>query len=178
MPGFSAQHVASQARNGNTVAVAIGSNVVAFAQTVGLSLPMGAEQLYGIGSSKPQEVQQLRMSPSITLDSFALTAVGQQMLAGGQNLNYLLAGSQFDIYLLDGLNSQQTIFTYVGCKCSTFSENVPANAIVRDSYSFLAMDVVDPNGNSIMDTGENALTVASAAAVAGNTVANTLGISP
>ena len=175
MPGFSAQATASQARSGNTVAVAIGDTTVAFAQTVGLALPMGAEQLYGIGSSKPQEVQQLRMSPSITLDSFALTENGLKLLANGQNLNYLLAGNQFDIYLLDGLNAQQTLFAYVGCKCSNFSQNVPANAIVRDSYSFLAMDVLDPNGNSIMDTGENALAVASAAV---STVANTLGISP
>jgi hypothetical protein len=177
MPGFSAVATASTARTGNTVAVAIGQNVIAFAQTVDHTMPMGAEHLYGIGNSKPQEIPQLRMSPQISLSSFALTALGLKMLSGSQNLSYILAGNQFDLYVLDGLNNQQALYVYVGCKCQTFGENIPANAPVRDTYTFLAMDVTDPNGNSLIDTGENATAIASAAASAG-TVANALGLLP
>jgi hypothetical protein len=178
MPGFNAKQSAPQVRTGNMVAVAIGQNIIGFAQTVGHNLPMGTEQLYGIGSSKPQEIQQLRMSPSVTLDSFALTQNGLDLQAGGQNLSYILAGNQFDIYVLDGLNNDTTVYVYVGCKCQSFGESIGANTPVRDTYSFLAMDVLDPNGNSIMDTGQNALLVATAAAVAGNAVQGALGLSP
>lgn len=166
MPGFNPQKSANQARNGNTVSVLIGDTVIAFAQTVGHQLPMGAEQLYGIGSSKPQEVQQLRMSPQISLDMFALTARGQKLLTDNQNIAYILAGNQFELYILDG-QSNTTIFSYVGCKAQNFAESIPANAPVRDTITFLAMDVLDPAGNSIMDTGENAMDIATLAAVAG-----------
>jgi hypothetical protein len=162
MPGFSPQVVANSARNANTVQVAIGQNIIAFAQTVGHQLPFGSEQLYGIGSSKPQEVQQLRMSPQISIDAFALTDVGENLLADNQNLSYLLAGNQFTIFVMDGLNNNAALYTYVGCKAQNFSESIPTNAPIRDTFTFLALDVLDPNGNSLMNTGENALAVAAA----------------
>lgn len=136
---------------------------------------MGTEQLYGIGSAKPQEIQQLRMSPAFTLDSFALTAAGQNLLQGGQNLSYLLAGNQYEMIVYDGLG-KAAVYTYVGAKCSNFGENIPANAPVRDTYSFLALDVLDLNGNSIMDDGNNALQVGAAGAIGAGT-SNALGLS-
>lgn len=172
MPGYNPQVVANSARNSNTVAVAIGQTVVAFAQTVNHSLSMGGEQLYGVGSPKPQEIQQLRMSPTISLDTFALTQQGITMVAGGQNLAYILGGNSFDLYVLDGLNNDAALFAYVGCKAQNFSESIPTNAPIRDTFSFLAMDVLDPNGVSLMNTGENALAVAGAGAQA---LGNSLG---
>ena len=161
MPGFNKQAVANNARNGNSVAAMIGDQVIFFAQTVGHQFPFGTEQLYGVGSALPQEVQQLRVSPQISIDSLALTAQGTNSLQGGTNLNYILAGYQFDFHVYDGL-TETVIYTYVGCKCQNFSESVPANAPVRDTYSFLAQDVMDNFGNSILNTGENAIGIATA----------------
>ena len=73
MPGYGGVQQANTAQNGNNVAAMIGSIVVAFAQTVGHQLGMGTEQLYGVGSAKPQEIQQLRTSPSVSLDFFTLS---------------------------------------------------------------------------------------------------------
>lgn len=163
MPGFNQTQQANQARNGNQVAVVLGDQIVMFAQTVSHQLPFGGEHIFGIGSSKPQEIQQLRMSPQFSLDSFALTAVGEQLLQGGVSLAYILAGNQFDMHVQDGITNT-VLFTYAGSKCSTFGQNIPTNAPVHDNYSFLALDVLDNNGNSIMNTGENAIDIASSAA--------------
>lgn len=176
MPGYNPQQVAHQVRNGNTVAVMIGDTIVAFAQTVGHQVPFGTEQLYGIGTSKPQEIQQLRVSPQISVDAFNLTAQGIKLLAGNVNLTYTLAGKQYELHIMDGSNNA-TLYTYVGCQAQNFAQAVPANAPIRDSISFLAMDVLDNKGNSIMDTGENAIDVGSAL-VAGAIAASNLGLAP
>ena len=164
MPGYNAASIANNARSGNTCSILIGQQLLAFGQTIAHSMPMGTEQLYGIGTSKPQEIQQLRMSPQLSLDYFELTKVGLQLLANNQNLSYILAGTQFDIHVL-GVDppdqAQSTLFTYVGCKAQNFSANIPTNGIIRETVTFLALDVLDANGVSIMDTGQNALTVAS-----------------
>ena len=150
----------------------LGDQIMYFAQTVGHQIPFGAEQLYGIGSALPQEVQQLRVSPQISLDSFALTEAGLTALQGGVNLNYILAGQVYDFHVYDGLTNAVK-YTYVGCKCQNFAESIPTNAPSRDTYSFLALDVLDSNGVSILNTGENALTAAVSAA---GTLGNALGL--
>jgi len=174
MPGFTPQVVKNNVRNGNQVAAMLGDQVIFFAQTTGHQFPFGTEQLYGIGSALPQEVQQLRVSPQINLDTFALTVQGVNLLQGGQNLNYILAGNVFDFHVYDGL-TQTVVFTYVDCKCQNFAESIPANAPVRDTYSFLAMDVLNNVGVSVLNTGENAISVASAIASAG-AAAGTIGL--
>ena len=166
MPGFSPQPVTNNIRNGNSVAAMVGDQIVWFAQTVGHQYPFGAEQLYGIGSALPQEVQQLRVAPQITLTAFDLTSVGTTGLQGGTNLMYILAGNAFDLHVYDGL-TDSVVFTYVAAKCQSPSQNIPANAPVTDTYAFLAMDVLDADGNSILNTGENAINIATAAASAG-----------
>ena len=163
MPGFQPQPVASNVQNGNQVAVLLGDQIVYFAQTAGHQFPFGAEQLFGIGSALPQEIPQLRISPQISLDSFALTTQGEATLQSGVSLSYILAGNSFDFHVYDGLTNKVK-FTYVGCKCQNFAESGPANAPWRDTYSFLAMDVLDSQGNSVLNTGENAISVATAAA--------------
>lgn len=155
----------------------MGDQVIAFAQTTGHQIAMGGEQLYGIGTALPQEIQQLRMSPAFTLDAFALTKAGQQLLQAGATLSYLLAGQQYDMHVIDGLTNT-VVFTYVGAKCQNFAENIPANAPVRDTYSFLALDVLDPNGNSILNDGNNAIDVSSSGLTLGAGASNALGLSP
>lgn len=175
MPGFNSTTQALNVRNGNTVEVILGDVAIFFAQTTGHQVAMGAEQLYGIGSAMPQEIQQLRMSPAFSIDTFSLTAAGQALLQNGQNLAYILAGNQFNMIVYDGATGQ-ALFTYVGAKAGNFGENISANAPVRDSYSFLALDVTDIDGNSIMNDGNNALQLPSAGAL-GAGLSNSLGLS-
>lgn len=161
MPGYNAQQIANNVLNGNNVAVQIGDTTVAFGQTSGHQVAMGAEQLYGIGTAKPQEVQQLRMSPAISIDAFTLTSAGLTLLADGQRLEYMLAGKSFDITVLDGsVTPNAPMFTYIDCKAQNMGQNIPANAPIRSSFSFLALDVLDNKGNSILDSGDNLLDVA------------------
>jgi hypothetical protein len=161
MPGFNQAQVSNRTKSGNSVIVQLGDITIMFAQTLGHSIPMGADHLYGIGTSKPQEIQQYRFSPQFSLDSLELTQNGVNLLQGGQNINYILAGNQFTMTVLDG-ETNNPDYIYVGAKCSNFSGSVGANSPIRDSYSFLAMDVLNAAGTSIMDTGDNALELAAA----------------
>lgn len=173
MPGYTSTPQANQVLNGNNVAITVGGVVVAFAQTVGHQVPMGAAQLYGIGTSKPQEVQQLVMSPQISVDSFALTQTGVDLLTGGTDLFFSLAGRVYDLDILDGtVTPNRTMFSYVGCKAQNPAETIPTNAPIRRTITFLAMDVLDPDGNSIMDTGDNAINVVTNLAAAAIGTAN------
>ena len=136
----------------------VGDIVVAFAQTSGSQVSFGTEQLYGVGTARPQEVQQLRVSPSFSLDAFSLTSHGLTVLGGGQRLEYILAGKSFEMHVLDGLTNT-VLYTFVGAKAQNVSMNVPANAPLRTTYAFLALDVIDNKGNSIIDAGDNAIAV-------------------
>ena len=163
MPGYQAVPQANTVQNANNVSVMIGSAVIAFAQTVGHQLSLGTETLYGVGTAKPQEIQQLRAAPSISLDNFALTATGINILAGGVNLKYNLSGFIYDLHLFDGLTNT-ILFTYVGCKAGGFSEQIATNSPIRDSIAFQAMDILNAAGVSIMDAGDNAIAAISTAA--------------
>jgi len=166
MPGYNQQATTNQARNANSVAILIGDQVVAFAQTVSHSYGFGTEQLYGVGSALPQEIQQMRISPAISLSGFALTDEGINQLAGGNNIAYLLGNNQFNLIVCDG-QSDKPIFTYVGCQASNYAETIAANQPVTQDIPFLALDVWDANGNSVLNSGQNAVTISTLAASAG-----------
>ena len=137
----------------------LGDILVAFAQTVSTQISFGTEQLYGIGTALPQEVVQLRVSPSFSLDAFALSAAGLAVLSGNQRLEYLLAGKSFEMHVLDG-NTNTVMLTYVGAKCQNTGTNIPTNAPLRNTFAFLALNVLDPFGQSIIDDGLNLISVA------------------
>lgn len=156
----------------------LGDILVAFAQTVGHQLPMGTEGLYGIGNAKPQEIQQLRMAPAFTLDTFELTEAGLALLSNNQRLEYILAGQSFEMHVLEFVSgAYHVLFSYVGAKAQNLAQNIPTNAPIRTTFSFLALDVLDHLGNSIMDGGGNALSIATAATSAGLAATN-LGLAP
>ena len=159
MPGYAPQTITNNVMTGNNVAVMVGDLVVAFAQTSGSQISFGTEQLYGVGTARPQEVQQLRVSPSFSLDAFSLTAHGLVVLGGSQRLEYILAGKSFEMHLLDGV-ANAILYTYIGAKAQNVSHNIPANAPLRTTYAFLALDVIDNLGNSIIDAGDNVIAVA------------------
>ena len=149
MPGYNPQQVANSARNANTVAVAIGETMLAFGQTTNHSFGMGAEQLYGIGSAKPQEIQQLKLGPTVTLTEFALTEAGEILINGGTTLVSLLANNSFDISVVDG-QSGSPLFTYVGCVASSFNESVTANTPIRPKATMMACGFVTNAMNDCM----------------------------
>lgn len=150
MPGFQQTALNPSARNANSVVILLGSNAIAFAQTTGHDFGYTTQQLYGVGSAKPQEIQQLRVGPTITLTEFALTSSGDQLINGGVSLYSILSNNAFNLHVVDGITGE-SLFTYVGAVASNFNENIPANQPITDSITFMAMDVVDNNGNSLLN---------------------------
>jgi hypothetical protein len=163
VPGFGAKQLNYAALNANSVAVLIGDIVVAFAQTASYSFGFGTEAYYGIGSAMPQEIQQLRVGPDISIDSIVLTAAGTTLLQGGTDISTLLANNAVDLHVTSGTTNPQVLFTYVGCVASNFSESVSANRPVTRTISFMALDVLSKDGTSILNSG-SAFTVTSAVA--------------
>lgn len=151
MPSFQQSQTAYRARNGNSVLCLIGDQPVGFAQTVTHTFDFGTEGIYGVGTSLPQEIQQLRVAPQITIDSFALTEKGLATLGYPVNLASILANTQFNFYIVDGL-TQQPLFAYIGGVASNFNESVPANRPITDAITFLCMDVLDSTGQSILNS--------------------------
>jgi hypothetical protein len=164
MPGFNQTQLNPNAQNSNAVVVMVGDQVIAFGQTSTQTVDWGTEQLYGIGSGKPQEVQQLKISPSISLDAFALTSHGLQILNYPSTLLQVLSNNQFDISVID--SNGNVLLNYIGCVASNFNQNIPVNAIITQTISFMAMDVIDSLGNSILN-GNFALNNIQALAIAG-----------
>jgi len=157
MPGFNQSQLAYNALNGNEVLILIGDQPIAFAQRVSHTYGLGAEGLYGAGSAKPQEIQQLKFTPSVTVDLIALTSTGTTVLQGGTSLASILANNQFTIAIPDVNGNIR--FTYVGCTASNFSEDIAANTPITNGLTFLALDVLDQDGQSLLN-GPNAFNVA------------------
>ena len=157
MPGFSPQQLNYQARNANSAVILIGDQPLAFAQTVNHRFGLGTEVLYGVGSAKPQEIQQLRDSPEITIDNFSLTNVGATIIQNSVVFASIIANNQFNISIVDGIKNV-VLYTYVGCTARDFSESIAANRPITDAISFDAMDVLDQTGQSILN-GPNAFSM-------------------
>ena len=172
MPGFNPNQLNYRAQNANSVVVLVGDQPIAFAQTTNHRFGFGSEVLYGVGNAKPQEIQQLRISPEITLDNFALTSTGNTLIQGGTKFASIIANNQFNISVTDGTTGT-VLYTYVGCVARDFSESIAANRPITDAITFDAMDVLDQTGQSILN-GPNAYTLPSNLGV---TVNGGLGIS-
>lgn len=151
MPGFNPQQLNSRALSGNQVAVLMGDQIFAFAQTVTHSLEMGTSAQYGIGSALPQEIQQLRVQPQITITAFALTAFGLSVAGQNSGIIAVLANNQFNFTIHDAQGN--ILYVYVGGVCSNFNENIPTNQIVTDTLSFLCLDVYDDSNQSVLNVG-------------------------
>jgi hypothetical protein len=152
MPAFNNQQLNYLVQNGNSVTIMIGDVVVGFGQTATPSIDWGTEQLYGIGSSLPQDIQQLKINPNISVDSFLLTATGLAILGYPGSILEVLSNNSFDITII-GLDGQP-LLTYVGCVASNHNLNIPANAVVTETINFLCQDVLDNNGQTVLE-GQN-----------------------
>ncbi|MDE3023128.1 MAG: hypothetical protein KGI54_14980 [Pseudomonadota bacterium] len=151
MPSYNQQQLAYKIRNANAVSIFIGTQLIGFAQSSSPSIDYGTDTYYGVGSAKPQEIQQLRFTNTITLDQLQLSSEGLAFFGIGTPISYILANNQFDIYLLDGA-SNEAILAYVGSVASTNSTAVTTNQAISEAFSFQAMDVLDPDGNSLLNS--------------------------
>ena len=167
MPSFNQTPLTYQVTNGNSVTIMLGDVVIGFGQTATPTVDWGTEPLYGIGSSLPQDIQQLRINPTVSIDQFMLTANGIAVLGYPSTILEVLSNNSFDFHVMD-INSVP-IVSYVGCVASNLNINIPSNQIVTETVSFQARDVLDPLGNSIL-TGNNALKAASLIGGALNTL--------
>jgi len=165
MPGFNAQAIVAKVRSGNAVAILVGDVPVGFGQTSTHALGFGLESFYGIGSARPQENQQLKYDPNITLSSLQLTTAGLNYFGYTSTWLQILINTELNISLIDA--SGNPIVTYVGCTAKSYSSNVPANAPITEDVDFAALDVLDPNGISILNNGVDALAVNVASTIAG-----------
>lgn len=164
MPGYNAAQLNYKVRNANGVALLIGDQIVGFGQSSSPSQDYGTEALYGIGSAKPQEIQQLKFSQSITLDSFQLTDEGLAYFGLTAELGTILANNQFNLFLLD--NTGKAIRSYVGCVAGSNNLSIPANQIVTEAITFMALDVLGPDGTSLLNSNGGDIFNALASSVA------------
>jgi len=157
MPGYNQQQLAYKVQNANAVSLFVGDNLVGFAQSSSPSIDYGTDTYYGVGSAKPQEIQQLRFSQTITIDQLRLTNEGLAFFGIDTPLSYILAYNQFNIYLIDG-STNDAIIAYVGCVASNNNTSVTTNQAITEGITFQAMDVLDPDGNSLLNSNSSILT--------------------
>jgi hypothetical protein len=113
-------------------------------------MDFGTEALYGIGSSKPQEIQQLRFTNSITLDSYRLTKEGNAFFGVTLPLWTILANHYLDFYLLDETGT--AFIAYVGAVAQANNLNIASNTPITEGMSFLSLDVLDASGVSVLNS--------------------------
>lgn len=150
MPGYNQQQLLYKVQNANACSILLGDVTIGFGQTTAPSMDFGTEGLYGIGSAKPQEIQQLRFSNVITLDKYRLTAEGNAFFGITTPLWALLANNYFDFFLLD--ETGEAFLAYVGAVAQNNNLNIAANAPLTEGMSFLALDVLDANGVSVLNS--------------------------
>lgn len=153
MPAFNQTQLNYRARSANKVTVMIGDQPIGFAQTVSHTFDLGTQGAYGVGTRMPQEIQQLRAAPQITLDNFALTQQGLSVLGYPTDIALILADTEFNFYIKDGIRNTM-LFMYVGGVCSNFNENIPANQFITDALTFLCADVLGPTGQSMVASND------------------------
>jgi hypothetical protein len=56
---------------------------------------------------------------------------------------------------------------FVGCTAGSYSSNISANVPISEEVSFEALDILDPNGVSLLNDGTDALLVNVVGAVVG-----------
>jgi hypothetical protein len=165
MPGYSQQQLLYKVRNANACSIMVGDQLIGFGQTASTSIDMGGEGLYGIGSAKPQEIQQLKFTNTFTLDRLMLTAEGSAFFGETAQWVTILAYNALNFFLLD--TDGTAFLSYVGAVATSTNLNISANQPLTEGTSFLALDVLDSDGNSVLNSNSadvfNALASATSA---------------
>lgn len=150
MPAYNQQQLLYKVQNANACSILLGDVIIGFGQTMAPNMDFGAEGLYGIGSAKPQEIQQLKFTNTITLDKYRLTKEGRAYFGVTVPLWALLANNYFDFFLLD--ENSEAFMAYVGAVAQTNNTNIAANTPLTEGMSFIALDVLDGNGVSVLNS--------------------------
>ena len=172
MPGFNQQALNYKVRNANGVAIYVGDQLVGFGQSSTPSIDYGLEGLYGIGTPLPQELQQMKYSMSLTLDSFVLTDEGLAFFGVSTPWSDILGNNQFNIVIQDAAGN--AIKTYAGWVAGSISTSITANQPLTENIAGQAMQVLDRNGKSILASNQAAIINAVASSTGG--LLNTAGI--
>lgn len=156
MAGYSPTALANKVRNANGVSILVGDQIVGFAQNLSVAINTGAESLYGVGSAKPQENQQLRFDVSVSLDSLELTEEGMAYFGITTTWVKALMGNALTFHEVD--YSGKTLQTVVGCVAQNFTRTTPVNQPITQATSFLCMDVLDSTGASVLSIDPGGVT--------------------
>ncbi len=149
MPGsFNAQTNKYNVLNSNNVAIYIGTVPIAFGASLAVQTAFGARALFGVGSLRPQEIQQLQVLPALTLDTMVLSSGGLQTLGYPSSLLAVLANNKLAITVVD--NTGVPLFNYIDCTADNNSIQIAQNSPIAENVSFLARDVLDGNGVSLL----------------------------
>ena len=109
MPNINAEALKYAIRNSNDVQITLGTDTVAFGQPLTDSVAFGTDSFYGVGTARPQEIQQLRITLSITLDFLSLTAKGRTLLNNPTDWLTVLNQNSFDISVFHQLNNAKQV---------------------------------------------------------------------
>jgi hypothetical protein len=149
MASFNATSLNYKVRNGNSVIISFGSVIVGFGQSSTNGVSFGTEPLYGIGSSLPGEIQQLKISPTLNMSALQLTSAGLAALGQPSSWLSIVANTQLNFTITDGATGT-VLLTYVACTCDSYSSDIPANAPITESTQWMALDVLDSTGTSVL----------------------------
>lgn len=156
MAGYSPTALANKVRNGNSVSILVGDQIVGFAQNLTVATGTGAESLYGVGSAKPQENQQLRFSINVSLDSLELTEEGMNYFGITTSWAEVIMGNKLTFHEVDYAGN--TLRTVVGCVAENFTVTTPVNQPITQTTSFIGMDVLNSSGKSILSVDPGGVT--------------------
>jgi hypothetical protein len=173
MPGYSQKTLNYKVANGNAVVIQFGDQVVGFAQSSVHGVDFGSDALYGIGSSLPGEIQQLKILPTLSLDTLMLTETGLQAFNQPSTWLEILANTQLDFHIIDGATGD-VILTYKNATAGSYSSTIPANQPITETMQFNALDVWDSNGDSVLASNSTNI-LNTAASTVGNFVAGAVG---
>ena len=145
---FNPTPITQQVMTANNVVILLGTQEIGFGQGVMFNANFNARSLYGVGSQKPQEIQSQIFKPSVGVSSLLLSNIGVTLLNYPSTLGDLLGLNQFNIVMM-GYNDIP-LYTYVECTATEYDVSVPLNKPILEIIKFMAMDVVDITGVSIL----------------------------
>lgn len=154
MSGFNQQKLNSLVRSSNATAILVGDQVIGLGQSIDISVSMGTEVFYAIGSANPQEIQPLKIGITASMTSLQLTDAGILKFGYSTTWLELLFNNQLSFNLID--RSMKTIISVVGAVSENYSGSHQCNQVITETVSFACMDILNAAGVSILQ-GNNAV---------------------
>jgi hypothetical protein len=145
---FNPTKITQQVMTSNNVIIMLGIQEIAFGQGAAFNSNYNAQVQYGVGSQKPQEIQSQTFLPSVGISTLLLSNVGATLLNYPSTLGDLLGLNQFNIVMM-GYNDLP-MYTYVECTATEYDVSAPVNKPITEVIKFIAMDVVDISGISVL----------------------------